>query len=205
MQAIDTQGNKVWERTLDIYGKVRKETEENTNFVPFLFQGQYFDSETDLCYNRYRYYSPDTGTYISQDPISIAGGLNLYSYVHDSNFWLDIFGLYLRRPYIRKSTRLIVEKEATIINGRFYDTVDGIENKIEIAGGKRKSYSLAEGEYHLGHKENFEYRILKADAEAKGLTQKQFNDLMNNPDLYQIEDPKTNMSHKREAKTNKCK
>ncbi|MGF7109832.1 RHS repeat-associated protein [Treponema pedis] len=81
------------ERTLDIYGKVRKETEETANFVPFLFQGQYYDFEVDLCYNRHRYYDCNTGSYISQDPISIAGGLNLYSYVHDSNFWVDIFGL----------------------------------------------------------------------------------------------------------------
>ena len=31
--------------------------------------------------------------YISQDPISIVGGLNVYAYVHDPNSWLDIFGL----------------------------------------------------------------------------------------------------------------
>ena len=60
----------------------------------------YYDEETELCYNRFRYYSPDTGTYISQDPISIDGGLNVYAYVHDTNFWIDPFGLtgiiYLR-------------------------------------------------------------------------------------------------------------
>ncbi|WP_024468448.1 RHS repeat-associated core domain-containing protein, partial [Treponema pedis] len=67
--AIDTQGNKVWERTLDIYGKVRKETEETANFVPFLFQGQYLDTETELVYNYKRYYSQETGAYIWQDPI----------------------------------------------------------------------------------------------------------------------------------------
>ncbi|WP_152513900.1 RHS repeat-associated core domain-containing protein [Treponema pedis] len=97
LQAIDTQGNKVWERELDIYGKVRKETEENTNFVPFLFQGQYLDIETDLCYNRFRYYSPETGSYISQDPIGLAGNNpTLYGYVKDSNFWIDPYGLALQ-------------------------------------------------------------------------------------------------------------
>ncbi len=59
----------------------------------FRYQGQYLDSETDLCYNRYRYYSPETGSYISQDPISIAGGLNVYAYVHDPNSWIDPLGL----------------------------------------------------------------------------------------------------------------
>lgn len=57
------------------------------------YQGQYYDVETKLAYNRFRYYSPETGTYISQDPIGLAGGANLYSYVLDVNVWLDVFGL----------------------------------------------------------------------------------------------------------------
>ncbi|WP_158978799.1 RHS repeat-associated core domain-containing protein [Cellulophaga sp. L1A9] len=61
---------------------------------PFRYQGQYEDVETGLYYNRFRYYSPDEGVYISQDPIGLAGGMpNLYSYVHDSNAWVDPFGL----------------------------------------------------------------------------------------------------------------
>ncbi|UTY29444.1 RHS repeat-associated core domain-containing protein [Treponema putidum] len=46
-----------------------------------------------LYYNRYRWYNSETGCYISQDPISILGGLNLYSYVFGVNGWVDIFGL----------------------------------------------------------------------------------------------------------------
>ncbi|WP_260209218.1 RHS repeat-associated core domain-containing protein [Apibacter adventoris] len=35
-----------------------------------------------MCYNRFRYYSPDSGTYISQDPIGLNGGiLNLYGFL----------------------------------------------------------------------------------------------------------------------------
>lgn len=41
--------------------------------VPFLFQGQYYDYETELAYNRFRYYSPNMGCYISQDPIGLVG------------------------------------------------------------------------------------------------------------------------------------
>ena len=43
-------------------------------FIPFRYQGQYEDIETGLYYNRFRYYSPESGTYISQDPIRLAGG-----------------------------------------------------------------------------------------------------------------------------------
>lgn len=44
-------------------------------------------------YNRFRYYSPDEGMYISQDPIRLNGGFTLYSYVHDPNGWVDVLGL----------------------------------------------------------------------------------------------------------------
>ncbi|WP_236545649.1 RHS repeat-associated core domain-containing protein, partial [Tenacibaculum maritimum] len=64
------------------------------NNTPFRYQGQYEDVETGLYYNRFRYYSPDTGTYISKDPIGLRGNNpNFYAYVKDSNFQVDIFGL----------------------------------------------------------------------------------------------------------------
>ena len=63
-------------------------------FVPFRQLGQYEDEETGLYYNRFRYYSPESGLYISQDPIGLAGGNpTLYGYVSDSNSWVDEFGL----------------------------------------------------------------------------------------------------------------
>lgn len=54
----------------------------------------YYDTETELCYVRHRYYSCDTGAFISQDPIGLAGGNpTLYGYVFDSNTEIDPFGL----------------------------------------------------------------------------------------------------------------
>ena len=124
----------------------------------------YFDEETELCYNRFRYYSPDSGTYISQDPIGLAGGMpNMYAYVPDSNSQFDPFGLYLHRPYIRKATRQAIESNADISNGRF---LDANNSDILIEGGKRRKYSIAEGKYHLGHKSGNEFWREKARAEA---------------------------------------
>jgi RHS repeat-associated protein len=90
--AYDSKGALVWERELDIYGAVRKETGES-GFIPQLYQGQYEDEETGLCYNRFRYYDSESGYYISQDPIGLAGSIALYAYVHDTNGWVDVFGL----------------------------------------------------------------------------------------------------------------
>ncbi|CAA0224537.1 conserved hypothetical protein [Tenacibaculum maritimum] len=95
IQAYDARGNIVWECELDIYGKVRNLHGEKT-FIPFRYQGQYEDIETGLYYNRFRYYSPDTGTYISQDPIGLLGNNpNFYAYVSDVNIEVDFFGLDL--------------------------------------------------------------------------------------------------------------
>ena len=49
--------------------------------------------ETGLAYNRFRYYSPEEGIYISRDPIGLNGGMKLYGYVRDTNANLDFFGL----------------------------------------------------------------------------------------------------------------
>lgn len=47
-------------------------------------------------------------------------------------------------------------------------------------------------------KKGREYWRERDKAEAEGLRQRQFNDRMNNPDLYQLEDPYSNRSHKYE-------
>jgi len=57
------------------------------------FQGQYFDEETGLHYNRFRYYDPDVGRFVFQDPIGLLGGDNLYQYAPNPSGWVDVFGL----------------------------------------------------------------------------------------------------------------
>jgi RHS repeat-associated protein len=86
-------GEAVWTCELNSYGKVRDYRGESKTMCPFRYQGQYEDAETGLYYNRFRYYSPEEGVYLSQDPIGINGGISLYAYVHDTNSWIDEFGL----------------------------------------------------------------------------------------------------------------
>ena len=92
----------------------------------------------------------------------------------------------LRRPYIRNGTREVVEKRASrTADGRFRDANTG---------------EAIDGKYGLGHKRGHEFRREKARAEAEGLTQKEFNDRMNDPDKYQIEHPRNNRGHRYEQK-----
>lgn len=57
------------------------------------FQGQYYDQETELHYNRYRYYEPHSARYVSKDPIGLSGGINTSAYVSDPTQWVDPRGL----------------------------------------------------------------------------------------------------------------
>ena len=91
-QAYDSRGGLVWEMLPDVYGEVM-ECRGDRTLVPFRYQGLYEDAETRLYYNRFRYYSPQMGMYISSDPIGLAGGPpTLYGYVIDSNIEIDLLG-----------------------------------------------------------------------------------------------------------------
>jgi hypothetical protein len=102
----------------------------------------------------------------------------------------------LHRPYVRKSTHEAVEERAKSDEKNLY--YDKETDKFRDAN----SHEVIEGKHHLGHKYGCENARAIRWAEEQGLTQKEFNDLMNNPDLYQIEDPKSNMSHEHEMKGN---
>jgi hypothetical protein len=92
----------------------------------------------------------------------------------------------LHRPYIRKDVKAEVDARAPrTADGRPIDP-----NTLQPIDGKPD----------LGHKTGHEFRTEKAKAEAEGLNQKQFNDRMNNPDLYQLEDPSSNRSRRYEKK-----
>ncbi|WP_432805049.1 RHS repeat-associated core domain-containing protein, partial [Escherichia coli] len=56
--------------------------EENPHQLQQLIRlpGQQYDEESGLYYNRHRYYDPLRGRYITQDPIGLKGGWNLYTY-----------------------------------------------------------------------------------------------------------------------------
>ncbi|MFO0613418.1 MAG: RHS repeat-associated core domain-containing protein [Polyangiaceae bacterium] len=100
--ALMTEAGKIaWQAQLDVYGVPREsspvgdaaagETERTGN--PWRFPGQYEDPETGLFYNRFRYYDPEIGRYISEDPIGLIGGAELFAYVDDPMTWVDPSGL----------------------------------------------------------------------------------------------------------------
>ncbi len=87
----DEAGALAWKGQLGVYGVAQNDVARTA--CPWRWPGQYEDLETGLYYNRFRYYDPEAGRYISQDPIRLRGGLNLFAYTTDPLTWLDPFGL----------------------------------------------------------------------------------------------------------------
>ncbi|TNF79428.1 type IV secretion protein Rhs, partial [Pseudomonas sp. ICMP22404] len=88
-------GQIVWSARYHGYGKVREIEHGGGEQLeqPLRFQGQYFDPESGLHYNRNRYYNPETGRYLTPDPSKLAGGLNGYRYTLNPTGWVDPLGL----------------------------------------------------------------------------------------------------------------
>ncbi|HEC76585.1 MAG TPA: hypothetical protein ENI33_04930, partial [Thermoplasmatales archaeon] len=87
----------------DAFGVILQQTGGANN--PYRFKGREWDAEVGLYYYRNRYYDAEIGRFITQDPIGLKGGINLYTYVNNNpiNF-IDPFGLET------KSTKALEEK-----------------------------------------------------------------------------------------------
>ncbi|WP_408588576.1 RHS repeat-associated core domain-containing protein [Paraburkholderia bannensis] len=95
-ELTDAEGDLVWQARYKVWGNaVQEEWIERKAPRPqnLRYQGQYLDRETGLHYNTFRFYDPDVGRFINQDPIGLNGGLNLYQYAPNPVLWVDPWGL----------------------------------------------------------------------------------------------------------------
>ena len=95
--ATNTSGGVRWRWDGEAFGSTLA-NEIDGVIVNLRFPGQYYDAESGLHYNYFRYYDPSTGRYTRSDPIGLFGGLNTYGYVGGNPlYWIDQNGLNLRR------------------------------------------------------------------------------------------------------------
>ncbi|RKZ77734.1 MAG: hypothetical protein DRR16_29110, partial [Candidatus Parabeggiatoa sp. nov. 3] len=93
-ELINSKGKVVWLAHYQTWGKVDSiDITQKEVDCPIRFPGQWFDEESGLHYNRFRYYDPQTGRFISSDPIGLIGGLNTYWYAKNPVLWVDVKGL----------------------------------------------------------------------------------------------------------------
>ena len=97
----DERGAVRWSGQYGSFGEVRHQSEGFSRLVnrtamahqPLRYAGQYADGETGLHYNLFRYYDPQVGRFIVQDPIGLNGGWNLYQYAPNPLVWIDPWDL----------------------------------------------------------------------------------------------------------------
>ncbi|HNG60069.1 MAG TPA: RHS repeat-associated core domain-containing protein, partial [Cellvibrionaceae bacterium] len=115
-ELTNEQGKIVWKARCKTYGSLAlKEVDEVENNLRF--QGQYYDLETGLHYNRHRYYDPSIGQFISQDPIGLLGGVNNYQYAPNPTGWVDPLGLSCKE----------IPENYDFLSGKFIDPIDAAQ------------------------------------------------------------------------------
>lgn len=134
-EMLDAQGQQAWFGNYHAWGRLASQQGavaipglSESAMQPLRWQGQYFDEETGLHYNRFRYYDPDAGRFVTPDPIGLEGGFNQYAYAPNPVEWFDPLGLVAHPANCMATTapshRYVIVEAAT---GKLHKT--GISSK----------------------------------------------------------------------------
>jgi RHS repeat-associated protein len=94
----DEAGRRLASFDYDPYGNLMNEPPSAPEFG---YAGMFYHAPSGLYLTKYRVYDPQTGRWLSRDPIEEAGGVNLYAYVGGNPVsYVDPDGLRVRPPPI---------------------------------------------------------------------------------------------------------
>ena len=91
-ELVTRDGRTAWHHRTTVWGATLSPAGDEVD-CPLRFPGQYHDDESGLRYNYFRYYSPETASYLSPDPLGLAPAPNHYAYVINPLSWADPLGL----------------------------------------------------------------------------------------------------------------
>ncbi|MFP3988913.1 DUF6531 domain-containing protein [Streptomyces sp. E11-3] len=91
-ELIHESGDLAWRKHSTLWGKTSWVV-KSSSYTPLRFPGQYFDPETELHYNYFRHYDPDSARYTICDPLGLTGGENPAAYVYNPQKRSDHLGL----------------------------------------------------------------------------------------------------------------
>nr|WP_309506020.1 RHS repeat-associated core domain-containing protein [Streptomyces sp. LP11] len=89
---VDENGGTAWRTQRTLWGSTAWASNSSA-YTPLRFPGQYFDPESGLHFNHWRYYDPETARYLTLDPLGLAPAPNPAAYVHNPHLWVDPLGL----------------------------------------------------------------------------------------------------------------
>ncbi|MGF6394562.1 RHS repeat-associated protein [Pseudomonas plecoglossicida] len=178
LELTDSEGEIVWQATYRSWGTIEhlavNGAEQNLRF-----QGQYFDIETGLHYNTFRYYDPQIGRFTTLDPIGLRGGVNFYAYVPSPTLWVDPLGWV---PWEKNGF------ESWFNGASVQDVIDNkkaVEDALRKPGGKHEMFpvSIASKAKELGFtaQELKEMTVPTKDITFVGVTDKHGNPVPDGP------------------------
>lgn len=156
-EVYDSQGNTAARFRYLAFG--RREILEQSRpeaDCPFRLLGQYFDEETGLHYNRFRYFDPAAARFLSADLWSHEVETNPYSYGLNPIGWNDPMGLDARRGAFTKSgSDSIKEANRKKNNGWYKCSHCGFTNKNKVfAESAETGRPVGDGSFHADHKKS---------------------------------------------------
>ncbi|MGZ5909849.1 MAG: RHS repeat domain-containing protein, partial [Reyranella sp.] len=98
IRLLDASGATQWAASYRVWGEVAALHATHCE-NPLRMMGQYYDQETGLHYNRYRYFDPHAGCFVSRDPLSLRAGTNLHAFAPNPFGWIDPLGLTCKSGY----------------------------------------------------------------------------------------------------------
>ncbi|MFG3082957.1 RHS repeat-associated core domain-containing protein [Streptomyces parvulus] len=149
VELLTPDGNVTWKNRSSLWGEGRH-LQASEEGCQLRFPGQYFDAESELHYNHFRYYDPYTARYVSPDPLGLAAGPDHYGYVLNPLVWSDPLGLQscptfkglawmtekmLKRPSFRYQR---------VVSGTDYEQIWKLSNgrEVHVDGGPTNGWIM---------------------------------------------------------------
>ncbi|MFE5911367.1 putative T7SS-secreted protein [Streptomyces wedmorensis] len=160
-ELVDESGVLAWRTRSTLWGTTTW-NRDATAYTPLRFPGQYFDPETGLHYNHFRYYDPESARYLSQDPLGLTPAPNPATYIPNPHTWSDPLGLGPCPPKGEHANpfehRADAEKAAFEAAGVPYGTTPDAEWIVtgDITRSHIPGYYYSSTESHWGRFRQFE-------------------------------------------------
>ncbi|MFD7921629.1 putative T7SS-secreted protein [Streptomyces sp. NPDC059740] len=108
-ELVTESGDIAWHTRTTLWGNTTW-NRDATAYTPLRFPGQYFDPESELHYNYFRYYEPGVGRYLSGDPLGLAAGHNPTAYPGNPLSYTDPLGLAPDCAAARRSAQKVIDR-----------------------------------------------------------------------------------------------